>query len=87
MYGVAMTAAAKHFAIKTGTIFALITVHYDAGCCTAEGVDGILITVAGTDDEAICRCARNCMGVSWRTLKALRESTTAAVVRRTDLDW
>jgi hypothetical protein len=79
----------KHFAIKAGPVFALIHVDPELGCCTAESLcaDDGPIVVFGTDDDAIARVSRNCMGVSFKTLKALRESTSDKVERRRDLDF
>jgi hypothetical protein len=79
----------KHYAIKAGPVFALITVDFAADRCTAESlcaVDGPII-VHGTDDNAIATISRNCMGVSFKTLKALRDSTPHRVTRRRDLDF
>lgn len=93
MYGVLVMkispATTKNFAIKTSAGFSLVTVHEDINCCTVESVftdDEQTITIQGTDTAAIKAAARNCIGRTFTTLKALRESVSVKVTRRTDLD-
>jgi len=82
----------QHLAIKTGTVFTLVTVDAERNQCTVSLSDAArhggaqTLFVQGTSEKSIKEAAAHPSGHSYKTLRELRADAFGEVSRRRDLD-